>query len=166
MKLILLIPIIIYLCLMLVNIPLLRDFQTLNIFWATSIEMPIIMFSSFFIVLYAVFVYIIYSWVNSYLHHKNKKLERTIVELKATLYDNQKDLLTKISTEHNDQIATFKKDNDHKFETLIRYNEYTLEKVIEETNGSFSKYRKETQKLLANTKWVDKGIFEKLKVWK
>jgi hypothetical protein len=166
MKLILLLPIVAYLCLMLVNLELLRDFQVLNIFGAQSIEMPLILFSSIFIVVYAVVVYVTYSWINSWQAHKIKKYENKIDELKALLYDNQGRLLESLEKNYTSQFTAFKKDNDIKFETLIRYNEYTLEKVIEENSGSFTKYRKETQKLLADTKWVDGSILEKLKIWK
>ena len=166
MKLILLLPIIAYLCLMLVNLELLKDFQVLNIFGAQTLEIPIILFSSCFIVLYAIVVYMAYSGVNSWQAHKIRKYEVKIDELKALLYDNQGRLLDALEKNYTSQFDTFKKDNDAKFETLIRYNEYTLEKVIEENSGSFTKYRKETQKLLANTKGLDKGILEKLKIWK
>lgn len=166
MKLILLLPIIAYLCLMLVNLDLLKDFQVLNLFGAQSIEIPLILFSSMFIVVYAVVVYMTYSGINSWQAHKIKKYENKIDELKALLYDNQWRLLESLEKNYTSQFQEFKKDNDAKFETLIRYNEYTLEKVIEENSGSFSKYRKETQKLLANAKGVDGSIIEKLKIWK
>jgi len=166
MKLILLLPIVVYLCLMLVNLDLLRDFQIINVFWAQTLEIPLILFSSIFIVVYAVIVYVAYSWVNSWQAHKIKKYESKIDELKALLYDNQGRLLESLEKNYTSQFQAFKRDNDAKFETLIRYNEYTLEKVIEENSGSFTKYRKETQKLLANAKGVDSSILEKLKIWK
>lgn len=166
MKLILLLPIIVYLCLMLVNLELLRDFQIINLFWAQALEIPLILFSSIFIVIYAVIVYVAYSWVNSWQAHKIRKYEAKIDELKAKLYDNQWRLLESLEQNYTSQFQKFKSDNDAKFETLIRYNEYTLEKVIEENSGSFTKYRKETQKLLANAKGVDSSILEKLKIWK
>lgn len=166
MKLILLLPIIGYLCLMLVNLELLKDFQILNLFWAQTLEIPIILFSSCFVVLYAIVVYLAYSWVNSWQAHKIRKYEAKIDELKAKLYDNQWRLLESLEQNYTSQFQKFKNDNDAKFETLIRYNEYTLEKVIEENSWSFTKYRKETQKLLANAKGLDKGILEKLKIWK
>lgn len=166
MKLILLLPIIIYLGLMAVNIELLRDFQTINLFWALVIKAPIIMFSSFFIVLYAVIVYLSYSWINAIASRKIKKLDRQIVDLKSELYNNQKELLKNIQEDYKTQLSNFKNDNDRKLETLIRFNEYTLEKVIDETSGNFTKYRKETQKLLAKSKWVDQTLFSKLKLWK
>jgi len=151
---------------MLVNLDLLKDFQVLNLFWAQTLEMPIILFSSCFIVVYAIVVYIAYSWVNSWQAHKIRNYEAKINELKALLYDNQGRLLESLEKNYSSQFDTFKKDNDAKFETLIRYNEYTLEKVIEENSGSFAKYRKDTQKLLAHAKWLDKSIVERLKIWK
>ena len=139
MKLILLFPILIYLGLMLVNMNLFRDFQTINIFGAQTLDAPIFMFSSAFIVIYAILIYIVYSWVNSLQSHKITKLQREIVTLKSELYNGQKDLLKKIQDDYREQLDTFKKDNDHKLETLISFNQYTLEKVIDETSGSFMK---------------------------
>jgi len=166
MNLILLFPILIYLGLLLVNMPLLKDSQLINIFWAQTINAPVFMFSSFFIVLYAVLIYVVYSGINSFQAHKLKKLEREIVELKSELYNGQKDLLAKISWDFGVQFENFKRDNQNKFDTIIEFNQYTLEKVIDETNGSFAKYKKETQKLLAHAKSGDKGMIERLKVWK
>jgi len=93
-------------------------------------------------------------------------MEREIVELKSSLYDNQKDLLNTIEGNFEVQFENFKKDNALKFDTMIRFNEYTLEKVLAETDGNFERYRKEADKLLAQAKGLDKGLLEKLKVWK
>lgn len=165
MKLILLLPLIVYLCLMLVNIELLKDFQSVNIFWALILDGPVVMFSSVFFVLYGILVYLTYSWINSYQAHKIKKLDSEITRLKSELYTNQKGLIDELKQDYKNQLASFKQDNDHKFETMIRYNQYTLEKVIDETHGSYEKYRKETQKLLREAK-ADTTFLEKLKVWK
>lgn len=165
MKFILLVPILMYLWLMLVNMNLLRETQSINLFWAQTIEAPIFMFSWFFIVLYAVLVYIIYSWVNSVQAYKIRKFEREIVNLKSQLYDEQKDLLDSIKSDYSKQFESFKKDNDRKMQTLVQFNEYTIEKVLDETNWNFTKYRKETQKLLSNVQVKDSWIVEKLKEW-
>lgn len=144
---------------------LIRDFQTINIFGAQTFEAPIFLFSSAFIVIYAVLVYLVYSGINSLQSHKIKKLQREIVELKSELYNGQKDLLADIKNTYAEQLREFKTDNDQKLETLIKFNQYTLEKVIDETNGNFSRYRKETEKLLSEAKggW---WILKKLKIWK
>lgn len=166
MKLILLLPILLYAALMLVNVELLRDFQNINLFGAQTLSIPVFMFSSYFIVLYAILVYLVYSWVNSLQAHKLKARDKEIVALKSELYNNQKDLLKSIQDDYREQLTDFRQDNDRKLETVIRFNEYTIEKVLDETRWDFTKYRKETQRLLAKSKWVDKSIFEKLKVWK
>lgn len=165
MKLILLLPLVLYLCLMLVNMELLRDFQNINIFGAIMLEGPIVMFSSIFFVLYGVLVYLAYSGLNTLQAHKIKKLDNEITRLKAELYTGQKALLDELKNDYKEIIHQFKQDNDLKFETMIRYNQYTLEKVIDETHGSYEKYRKETQKLLKEAN-ADTSFLEKLKVWK
>lgn len=165
MKLILLLPLIAYLCLMLVNIELLKNFETINLFGAYTIEGPVIMFSSIFLVLYWLLVYVAYSGINSFQAHKIRKLDREITRLKSELYTGQKELLDTIKWDYSKQLASFKQDQDAKFETMIRYNQYTLEKVIEETYWSYTKYRKETQKLLKDAKGVDTSVLDKFKFW-
>lgn len=166
MKLILLLPILVYLGLLLVNMNLLQESQAINLFGAQIIEVPVFLFSSFFIVLYAVLVYFVYNGINAFQAHKIRKLDRQIVELKSELYDGQKELLQKVEGAFETHFQKLKKDNDMKFETMIHFNEYTLEKVLEETSGNFVKYRKEAEKLLAEAKGIDKGLLEKLKIWK
>jgi hypothetical protein len=145
---------------------LLRDFQLVNIFGAYQFQAPIILVSSVFFVLYAIIIYIAYSGINSYQAYKIWKLNTEINQLKSELYTHQKDLLTEIRGDYAQQLEKFKKDNDNKFETIIRYNEYTLEKVIEESQGSFTKYRKETLKILKDTGSLESGVLDKLKIWK
>jgi len=150
---------------MLVNLELLRDFQQVNLFGAMILEWPVVMFSSVFFVVYGVLVYLTYSGLNSLQAHKIRKLDNEITKLKSELYTNQKGLLDEIRQEYKNQLFDFKQNNDQKFETMIRYNQYTLEKIIDETHGSYEKYRKETQKLLKEAN-ADTSFLEKLKVWK
>ncbi len=166
MKALLLFPVLLYLALMLVNTDLLQTAQQINLFWAQSIMVPMFLFSSAFIVLYAMLIYLSYSGIHAYQARKIHKLERQIVDVKSELYNNQKDLLARIQWDFEMQFENFKRDNENKFETIIKFNEYTLEKVLDETHGDFLKYKKETQKLLAQAQWVDKSLLEKLQVWK
>ena len=96
MKILLLLPVLLYLSLMLVNVPLLQSSQSINLFGAMSIEIPMFLFSSAFVVIYALSLYLAYSGIRGYQLHKIKKLEREVVELKSELYDNQKELLARI----------------------------------------------------------------------
>ncbi len=162
MKTLLLFPIFIYLALMLVNIDLLWTSQEINIFWATLLNIPVFLFSSIFLVLYAVFVFLVYDGQNYMLNKKNIQLDKEIVRLKSTLYDGQSELLSKLSENYTKSFESFKKSNDEHFDKIIKFNEYTLEKVITETWANFAKYKKETKKLLNS----DKNFVEKLKVWK
>lgn len=166
MKILLLFPVLLYLALMLVNVPLLQSAQVINIFWATSIEVPMFLFSSWFVVIYALTLYLAYSGIRGYQLHKIKKLERELVDTKSTLYDGQKEVLERMQGDFEVQFENFKRDNEQKFDTIIKFNQYTLEKVLEETNGSFEKYKKETQKLLRQAKGVDNKLVEKLMFWK
>jgi DNA anti-recombination protein RmuC len=124
------------------------------------------LFSSGFVVIYALSIYIAYSGVRGYQLHKIKKLERELVEIKSKLYDGQKEVLERMQGDFEVQFENFKRDNEQKFDTIIKFNQYTLEKVLEETNGSFEKYKKETQKLLRQAKGVDSKLVEKLMFWR
>lgn len=166
MKILLLFPVLLYLALMLVNAPLLQSSQFINLFWAVSIEAPLFLFSSAFVVIYALSIYLAYSGIRGYQLHKIKKLERELVEIKSQLFDHQKELLEKMHGDFEVQFENFKRDNEQKFDTIIKFNQYTLEKVLEETNGSFDKYKKETQKLLRQAKGVDSKLVEKLMFWR
>lgn len=166
MKILLLFPVLLYLALMLVNVPLLQSAQVINIFWALDIEVPMFLFSSGFVVVYALSIYIAYSGIRGYQLHKIKKLERELVEIKSKLYDGQKEVLEQMHGDFEIQFENFKRDNEQKFDTIIKFNQYTLEKVLEETNGSFEKYKKETQKLLRQAKGVDSRLVEKLMFWR
>lgn len=166
MKTLLLFPVIIYLALMLVNAPLLKTAQSINIFGAQNLEAPVFLFSSAFLVLYAITIYVAYSWIHGFQAHKIRKLEKQVVEVKSELYNNQKDLLARIQWDFEVQFENFKRDNQNKFDAIIEFNQYTLEKVLDETNWNFAKYKKETQKVLAHAQWVDKSLLEKLQVWK
>ena len=166
MKILLLLPVLLYLALMLVNVPLLQSAQVINLFWAGTLEIPMFLFSSGFVVIYALTIYIAYSGIRGYQLHKIKKLERETVELKGKLFDNQKELLERMQGDFEVQFENFKRDNEQKFDTIIKFNQYTLEKVLEETNGSFEQYKKETQKLLRQAKGVDSKLVEKLMFWR
>lgn len=166
MKALLLFPVLLYLTLMLVNTELLQTAQQINLFGAQIITVPMFLFSSAFIVIYAMLIYLSYSGIHAYQARKIHKLERQIVDVKWELYNNQKDLLARIQWDFEMQFENFKRDNENKFETIIKFNEYTLEKVLDETHGDFLKYKKETQKLLNQAQWIDKSLLEKLQVWK
>ena len=166
MKALLLFPVLLYLALILVNVPLLQSAQTINIFWATSIDIPMFLFSSGFVVIYGLSIYLVYNGIQWYQLHKINKLNRELIEIKSELYDGQSDILEKIQGDFELQLENFKRDNEQKFDTIIKFNQYTLEKVLEETNGSFEKYKKETQKLLKQAKGVDNKLVEKLMFWR
>lgn len=166
MKLLLLLPILVYLWLMLVNVELMWQMQTINMFWAWEIQVPFLLISSFFIAVYAILVYFIYSGINSFQAIKIHRLEKEVVELKSQLYDGQKDLIKGMKEEFFTQFTGFKKEIDVKFHTMVDFNQYAIEKILEETSGNFAKYKKESQKLLSQAKGIDKNLLEKLKIWK
>lgn len=161
MKTLLLFPLFIYLALMLVNIDLLKTSQEINLFWASTINIPVFLFSSIFLVLYTILVFIVYDGNNFLLRKQNIDQDKKIVKLKAKLYDWQDELLDRINSDYEKSLESFQKDNNNHFDKIIKFNEYTLEKVITETWADFNKYKKETKKLLN----ADKSIVDKLKVW-
>lgn len=168
MKFLILLPILVYSILLLGNVNLLRMTQEINILWITTMTLPFFLINSVFIIWYTIFVFFIYDWINMFLNFKIKKLDKEIVELKSKLYDWQKDLIETLTKNYHNSLDEFKKDNLLKFQTIIKYNEYTLDKIISENQSDFEKHKKESSKLLAKSKFSeseDEGFFDKLKSW-
>ncbi len=163
MKILLLFPILAYLFLLLVNIPLLKELQVLNIFWAISIEVPFFLFSSIFIVIYSVSVFFIYDWINIYLHYKIRKLDKEIIELKSDLYNWQEELIKKINSNFKESLADIKKDLNEKILNFSQELEETLEKIKKENDESLNKTKKESEKIFSKLNLIDKTVLDKIK---
>lgn len=185
MKILLLLPILVYLLLVLVNWDLLYNYQTINLFWVKSISIPFLFYNSVFIVVYSVLVFFAYDWLNIFLRYKIKKQEKEIVKLKSMLYDGQEDVIKKISKEIEKYNKDLKKDNkeifkdyfeksDERIDKIISKNNEKLEKIIKKSDEKLEEYKtsnkqlliqhwKETDKILWKINLLDKWILDKIK---
>jgi hypothetical protein len=171
MKTILLIPIFFYLLLMSLNIDLLKSTQDINIIWF-NVKTQWLLYSTIFVMIYAVTVYFLYSWYNAFLKHKINNLEKEIVELKSNLFDEQEELVEKIKQNYDKLFEEYKKENDANFKKIIELDQNILEKIISIStpnptvaDSELDKYKKKAEKILAN-KWFNSEMIEKLKIWK
>jgi len=185
MKVLLLLPIIIYLALILVNLDLAKNLQEVNLFGAETLKIPFLLYNSIFIVVYSVLVFFAYDSLNIFLRYKISKQEKEIVDLKSQLYDWQADILKKISKEienwnkearkeNKEFIKNISLENDDKIKNILSKNNEKLEKFIKKSDERLEDYKnsnkellvqhwKETDKLLWKMNLIDKGILDKIK---
>ena len=174
MKILLLLPILIYLLLVLVNQDLLQTQQTINIFWAKELSIPFLFYNSVFIVLYSVIVFFAYDWLNIFLRYKLEKQEKEIVELKSKLYNWQEEILKKISKEIEWGLKDIKKENKENIKILVLESDEKVKKLIKKSDEKLDEYKnlnkelllqhwKETDKILWKVNLLDKWILDKIK---
>lgn len=163
MKLLLLLPILLYLVVILWNIWLLNEIKDVNILWLQTYSVPVFLFSSIFIVLYAILVFFVYDWLNSFLHYKIDNLDKQIVELKSKLYDWQEKLLSKITKETENYVLKLKESDEKKLFDFNAKNEKLLEELRKENKEQFLSYKKETDKILEKVSFIDPSMWDKIK---
>lgn len=163
MKIILLLPIVAYLLLVLVNLELLKDFDSVNLFWADIIKIPILLFNTLFIVWYSVLVFFVYDWLNSYLQYKIRKLDKEIVWLKSDLYDNQESLISAIKKDNLVILEKIKIENKDIIKSIDEKNTKAIETYKNENKESIEKRQQEAEKILKKLNLLDEWVFDKLK---
>lgn len=152
MKIILLLPILVYISLIWFNLELLKDSQIINIFTIFELNIPALLYSSIFMVWYLIFVFIVFDLRWAFLHRKIRKLENEVFSFKSMLYDEREDILKKFIQEYNIKIDSFTKDQKDLFEKFKAENEMDL-----------MKQKAETDRILEKLNLLDKWIFDKIK---
>lgn len=152
MKILILIPIILYLSLVFFNLDLLNTIEPVSLFWLYTIEVPIIFYSITFLILYSILIFIIFDLVNSYLHHKLNKSDKEVFELKSKLYD-----------EREDELAVFMKEQKHKLDKFLEKQENNIEKYKTEQEANLAKQKAESDKILEKLNLLDEGLLAKIK---
>lgn len=163
MKIILLLPIIAYLLLILVNLKLLGEYQAVNLFWANTIDLPVLLLNTLFIVSYSVLVFFVYDGLNSFLHYKIRRLEKEIVWLKSDLYNNQKTLIDTIKKDNQNTIEKIKTENSDMIKSFDERNQKSLEAYKKENKESIKKRQQEAEKILKKLNLLDDNFFDKVK---
>ena len=163
MKVLLLLPILVYLALILVNLDLVKNVQEVNFFGADILKIPFLLYSSIFVVAYTFLVFLAYDWINLFLRYKIKKQDKEIVNLKSKLYEGQADILKKISKEIENWNKEIKKENKEHIKNIFSENNKKLEEYKNSNKEILIKHWKETDKLLWKINLLDKGILDKIK---
>ena len=185
MKILLLLPILVYVLLIMVNLELFMSQQTINLFWASTYELPFFLYNWMFIVIYAILIFFIYDWLNIFLRMKVKRQDREITELKSKLYNWQKDLLKSITKEIIDWNKSLKREviewnkvlkreviewnknikteNKESVKTYVEENNKLLGQYTKENNKVLVQHWKETDKILSKVNLLDKWILNKIK---
>lgn len=152
MKILLLIPVILYIALVIFNLDLLKNSDTINIFNLVDITIPALLYSTIFAIGYLIFVIILFDLRGMFLHRKISKLEHEVFALKSELFDEREDIFKKFVWEYNIKIDNFTKEQKELFERFKLESERDLEKQKAETN-----------KILDKLNLLDKSFFDKLK---
>ncbi len=140
LNILLLSPILIYWVLLSINSNLLTQKETINLFWITQIEIPIIAIITIFFISHVVIVFSLSKFSNFFIAHRNKKLSKTVNELKARMLDREPELLDAI---------------EQKFEDILK-------KSQDENKQNIDIIRKENEKVVTNLNYDLKMIKEKL----
>lgn len=152
MKIILLLPVIAYLALVWFNMNLLQSTEVINVFNYMEISVPALLYSSIFLVIYVIFVFIVFDLRWIYLHRKIEKLEHEVFALKSRLYDEREDVLKDFISEYKIKLENFTKEQRELFEKFKTENEMDL-----------LKQKWETDRILEKLNLLDKWIFDKIK---
>ena len=144
LNLVLLSPVLIYVILLLINSELLSEKNTVNLFWITDVDLPVITLISLFFVSYIVVMYSLFKFSNFFTQHKNKNLTWEVNALKAEMQDNQPklleaiekkfwDILEKSNAENKKNIDILKKENE-KVVTNLTYDLKMIKEKVEKIN--------------------------------
>lgn len=139
-NILLLFPILLYVILLLINNDLLSQENSVNIFWITTLELPIISIISLFFVLYVFIIYFSWKFSSFFINNQNKNLEEEKLILKSKLAD---------------QIPEINKQVSEQFWK-------TLEEFQNISNKNLELHKNKTEQILENLGIEIKNIKEKL----
>lgn len=140
MKVLLLLPAFIYISIAFTNIDLLSKTETINIYWLYDLNIPILLFSVIFFILYVVVIWVFLNFSDLFSDYKKNKSDKEILELKSKLQDWQSELIDSINNNFKQILEETKKEN----EVLLL------------------KHKKENEKILSNLEYDIKSIKEKI----
>jgi len=174
MRLLLILPLILYLSLVFVNFDILWQESKINIFWLQTLSLPWIMINVLFIVGYTTILFLAFDWWISLLKLKNKKLEKELILTKAQLYDWQEKLIEKIKDFFEYKLNEKEIKLEEKLENILsqeesllkKYNENILNKLeeIKQINKqTLQQVHKESEKALKKLELVDENFLDKFK---
>lgn len=140
MRLLLLLPALLYLALLVLNLDIFKASTEINFFWLARFELPVVISISIFFILYIMLIWLGFSFSNVFSNHKTKKLEKEVFDLKSKLLNKQGELIKNIEEKFEAKLGEFKKEADKKLELT----------------------KKETEKVVSNVQYDFKSIGDKI----
>lgn len=128
-NIILLFPLLLYVILLLINNDLLTEKDNLNIFWITSVELPMITIISLFFVLYLFIIYFSWKFSSFFVNNHNKNLEEEKMVLKSKLADQIPELNKKVTEEFGKILDEFQSISNKNLELHKNQTKQVLENL-------------------------------------
>jgi len=123
MKVILLLPALLYLALILLNLQIFKEMTQINFFWIYTFDVPLVIFISIFFILYILLIWFGFSISGFFSGYKTNKLEKEVFGLKSKLLNKQWDLIKNIEKHFEKTLESFKTEADKKLELYKKENE-------------------------------------------
>jgi uncharacterized integral membrane protein len=143
MRLLLLIPALLYLVLLVINLQIFTATTQINFFWIWNFQIPVVIFISLFFIVYILLIWVGFNLSNYFSKYKNERLEKEVSDLKGKLLDKQGDLLQNIETNMRHILIEFKDESNKKIEL---YKKET-EKVVSNMGYDFSSLKDKVEKI-------------------
>ncbi len=152
MRILILFPLILYLWIVVFNLEMLKQVDSVNIYWILTLEAPVLFYLSIFFVIYVIFVVLIFDSIWAFRSHKVKKIEKEVFELKSKLYD-----------EREDELVVFLWEQRQRIENFIKSQEDLLKELKAENEAILSKQKSDTDRILDKFWLLEEGMLQKIK---
>ncbi len=152
MRLLILLPILAYLWIIGFNIDLLSSREIVNIFGLTKLEMPVLFYSTVFLVIYSILIILFFDSVSALKNRKIRKLEKQVFTLKSKLYD-----------EREDELVVFMTEQKRRLDDFLKSQEEVVGKLKTEYNETLEKQKTDTDRILSRLNLLDEWVLDKIK---
>lgn len=140
MKLLLLLPALLYLGLLILNLGIFSATHEINFFWIVRFDIPVILFSTIFFILYIIVLWLWFQFLGIFKDAEVKKIQEENYKLKEQLLWHQWELITEIESRFTEALETLHTEAEKKLEL----------------------YKKENEKLVTNMNYDIKVLGEKI----
>ena len=123
MKLLLLLPALLYLGLLILNLGIFSATHTINFFWIARFEISVILFSTIFFILYIVLLWVWFQFLGIFKDAYARKVQDENYKLKEELLSKQWELIDEIESRFNEILTKLQIDADKKLELYKKENE-------------------------------------------
>ncbi len=164
MRVIILLPILLYLWVAILNKDLLIWMTDINIFGLTTIKnVPVLLYTIIFFVIYSILLLIFFDSIASFRKRKISKLEKEIFTLKSKLYDEREDELVVFMEEQKRRLEDFLKKQANEAEKVKAVREEHFQKILLENATTLEKQKADTDRILDKLNLLDEWVLDKIK---